>query len=215
MKFIVAAAAAMIAFFQSSPDHAAEASEAHVHIGHIMNLWQGTPGNMGLLAVAEAEAAIALQHAELAVADAANLGAIKAHSKHVVNAIDPGTEPKGPGRGYGVLRSAAGIIAHVELAGKSAGSSPNIRQHGEHVRASADNVIVRGRRIVDLGKRIGEAEDATVAYALATEILALAQQITHGLDANKDGIVSWAAGEGGLSQARDHMVFMQSGEGLN
>ncbi len=215
MKFIVVAAAAMIAFFQSAWHHAAEANEAHVHIGHVMDLWQGTPDNMGLLAVAEAEAAIAVQHAELAVADAANLGAIKAHAKHVVNAIDPGAESRGPGRGYGLLRSAAGVIAHVELAEKSADSSPNIKQHGEHVRASADNVIVWGRRIIDLGKRIGEAEEAIVAYALATEILAVAQQITNGLDANEDGNVSWAAGEGGLKQARKHMFFMKSGEGLN
>ena len=214
MKFIVVAAAAMIAFFQSAPHHAARANEAHAHIGHIMDLWQGTPDNMGLLAVAEAEAAIALQHAELAVADSENLGAIKAHAGHVVNAIDPGVEPRGPGRGYGVLRAAAGVIAHVELAEKSADSSPNIKQHGEHVRASADNVVVWGRRIVDLGKRIGEAEDAIVAYALATEILALTQQITNGLDANADGNISWAAGEGGLSQARDHMFYMKSGEGL-
>ena len=41
---------------------------------------------------------------------------------------------------------------------------------------------------------------------------ALAQELTAGLDANKDGRVNWDGPEGGLQQAQQHMEFMVKGE---
>ena len=50
-----------------------------------------------------------------------NLDSLKLHAGHVLNALDPSIEMKGPGSGYGVKRAAAGASQHVQLAAKSEG----------------------------------------------------------------------------------------------
>jgi hypothetical protein len=41
---------------------------------------------------------------------------------------------------------------------------------------------------------------------------ALAQQVTSGLDVNKDGQVGWQTGEGGLEQAQAQMQLILKGD---
>ena len=56
---------------------------------------------------------------------------------------------------------------------------------------------------------IGSRSGAAVA-----ELIAQTNNISNGLDANKDGTIGWQAGEGGLAQANQHMMLMMKGEGL-
>ncbi|MFQ5533608.1 MAG: hypothetical protein ACE5EM_02145 [Sphingomonadales bacterium] len=193
---------------------ATEANEAHQHIGHVMDAWQATPDRTGLLSAAEQEAQIALRHAGFAIAGPEDIAAIKLHTRHVLHAIDPRVEGSGPGKGFGVLRASAATIAHIKLAAKSADASRNVLTHAKHVEASADNVVSWCRRIINLGRRVGETPDAVTAYAIATEIRALLGNIVNGRDANGDGTISWGEDEGGLKQLREHMSYMKSGEGL-
>jgi hypothetical protein len=44
--------------------------------------------------------------------------------------------------------------------------------------------------------------------------VAVTTKLVDGVDANKDGQVSWEANEGGLTQAQAQMVIMLKGEGL-
>ena len=55
---------------------------------------------------------------------------------------------------------------------------------------------------------------AAEAAPLVTEVIAQTNNISNGLDANKDGTIGWQAGEGGLAQANQHMMLMMKGEGL-
>src|SRR5687767_15384809 len=70
------------------------------HIGHVQTSFMGTPMNQGLLPTAVAEAKIAAQHAALAMKASGNLDQMKLHAGHVLHAIDPSIEAKGPGLGY-------------------------------------------------------------------------------------------------------------------
>ncbi len=79
----------------------ADKNMAHIHIGHVMTGWKDTPNKSGLLPTAIAEAKVAAQHAGFAASKPATLAWIKTHIGHVLHAVDPSVEPKGPGLGYG------------------------------------------------------------------------------------------------------------------
>ncbi len=193
----------------------AQKNMAHVHIGHVMMSWNDTPDRMGLLPTAEAEARVAIQHAELAMKKPEDLDWIRLHVGHVVNACDPSAVPKGPGLGYGVVKAASGVAKHVGLAAQSEGASDNVKLHAVHVATSAENTVARCQQIVELGKKVMAAGSASEATPLVARIQELAGALIAGVDANGDGTVSWEKGEGGLAAARQHMMLMMKGEGMN
>lgn len=184
------------------------------HIGHVTTGFQGTPNGQGLLPTALGEAKVAAQHAALALKSEGNLDQMKLHVGHVLHALDPSAEPKGPGLGYGLTRAAQGVAQHIQLAAKAEGASKNVMTHSTHVATSAGNVVTWSAEIVAMAKEIRAATDATAAAGHVAHINMLAQQIVSGVDADKNGQVGWQAGEGGLQQAETHMNLLLKGEGL-
>lgn len=185
-----------------------------VHIGHIVNSFSDTPDKQGLLPVAIAEAKTAAQHAALAARAPTNLEGMKTHAGHVINAIDPTIEPKGPGLGYGVKRAAMGIATHIDLAAKSPGASQNVITHAAHVKMSAENTVARCDQIVAIAKQVQASTSAPAAAALVSQLVSLTSQLMTGVDANNDGKVTWEKGEGGLQQVQEHINLMLAGEKL-
>ncbi|NNE84672.1 MAG: hypothetical protein HKN28_11945 [Alphaproteobacteria bacterium] len=218
-KFGTATVAAVLLLSACSGQMAAEkakapANMAHAHMGHVTTSWKDTPDKMGLLPTAMAEAKIAKQHATLVLQQPANLAWLKTHTGHVINAVDPSVEAEGPGLGYGVMKAAAGVNQHINLAAGSDGASGNVKAHAEHVGTSAQNTVDWARLIVALGQRVQASDNAANATVMVSQINGLADQLISGTDANKDGKVTWVKGEGGLGQSELHMGFMSKGEGL-
>jgi hypothetical protein len=193
----------------------ASAQEAHAHIGHVMTAWPETPDGNGLLAVAQGEAAIALQHAEFALSNPTDLESIRLHSGHVLHAIDPIAIEGGPGLGYGLEKAAGGVTAHIGYAAASGDASDNVKTHAEHVAASARNVTVWSAEILRLIRQIETNGDAKHANIMAGNVKYLLVCAVNGCDANQDGTISWESGEGGLAQAEQHMQIMMRGEGID
>ena len=190
-----------------------QATMAHTHIGHVMDMWRDTPDQKGLLPTAIAEAEIAAQHAGLA-AKSTVLEAMKAHAGHVLHAVDPTIEVQGPGMGYGVKKAAMGAAQHIDFAAGSDGASANVKTHATHVSTSANNTVTRAEEIVALAQQIQGASSAAAAAPLTERLSMLAGQLVSGYDANGDGRIGWQEGEGGLEQANQHMGFMKKGEDL-
>jgi hypothetical protein len=186
----------------------------HTHIGHVMTMWKDTPSTQGFLPVAVADAKVASIHAGYMQKSSDNLDSIKLHAGHVLNALDPSIEPKGPGSGYGVKRAAAGALQHLQLAAKSEGASKSVLTHTEHVSASLENVGQWTDAAIATAQKVRAATSAAAAAPLVTELTQQLAAINNGMDGNKDGKVSWQTGEGGLEQAQMHMGFMMKGEGL-
>jgi hypothetical protein len=182
------------------------------HIGHVVNAFQDTPAEQGLLPMAFAEARVAIQHAGLAAKAPTNLEAMHTHAGHVINAVDPTVVTTGPGLGYGVKRAALGVATHIELAAKANGASANVIGHAAHIAMSARNTVTRVDSVVALARRIQAATSAADAAPLAAQLAVLTQQLIDGVDLNKDGKISWEAGEGGLQQAEDHVKLMLAAE---
>jgi hypothetical protein len=183
-----------------------------VHIGHVVNGFKDTPNGQALLTVAMTEARTAAQHATLAARNTSDLNYMKTHAGHVLNALDPTIEPKGPGLGYGLKRAATGVATHIELAAKAEGASPNVILHAKHVATAANNVVARCDQLIGIAKQIQAATDATAAAALVSQMISLSQQLIAGVDTNGDGRITWE--EGGLQQAQEHVTLMLAGEHL-
>ncbi len=193
---------------------AQQANPAHNHISHVMEAFGATPGGEGLLQVAEAEAAVAAQHARLATNDDTNLEWMKTHTRHVLHAVDPSRIEQGPGLGFGVRAAADGVAQHIGMAAGSEGASDAVRTHAGHVAEAATAVSERAARIVELTDQVERASDYTAAAELVRQIRTLADQLVSGADLDGDGRISWGGGEGGLEQVRQHMTFMIEAEGI-
>jgi hypothetical protein len=193
---------------------AAPVIPSHNHIGHVMTMWKDTPGTQGFLPVAIADAKVAAAHAGYMQKSPDNLDSMKLHAGHVLNALDPSIEMKGPGSGYGVKRAAAGASQHVELAAKSEGASKGVQTHAGHVTASLADVTQWTDAAIATAQKIRAATSASEAAPLVAELTAQINNISNGVDANKDGSIGWQTGEGGLAQANQHMMLMMKGEGL-
>jgi len=191
---------------------AVPAGPVGTHIGHVVNAFSDTPMNNGLLPTALAEARTASQHATLGARNPANLDAMKLHAGHVINALDPTIVPMGPGLGYGLKKAALGVANHIDLAAKAQGASVNVQTHATHIGTCARNTIVRADSMIVIAKRIQAATDAPAARALMNHLVSLGNQLVAGFDANADGRITTAEGEGGLQQAEEHVQLMLAGE---
>jgi hypothetical protein len=208
---------AVLLIGQSTAVQAAEQSKAPnqalAHIGHILDAWLDTPGRWGLLPTAERDADVARRHAALAISAPDDLAAIQTHIRHVLNAIDPAVENKGPGTGYGLIRAAAAISAHATLAARAPDASDTVKLHAKHVIASIDTVVERCQKVIALGQQILAEKAAAPALKKAYGVLQQVEWILTGHDVNGDGTISWDGGEGGLAQVRKHVAYMKQGEG--
>ena len=174
-----------------------EAIPAHLHLGHVMTNWRDTPGSRGFLPVAADEARVAVLHARLA-ARATSLDEIRLHAGHVLHALDPEVEPKGPGAGYGVKRATAGAQQHLDFAVKAEGATAGLTEHAAHVSAWLAQVLQVVDEAVATAQRARASLDAAAAAAAAADLEKLARRIS----------------EEGLAQAEMRMTPLLEAEGL-
>jgi hypothetical protein len=173
-----------------------EAIPAHLHIFHVMTNWRDTPGTRGFLPVAADEARIASTHAKLAM-KGPGIDEMKLHAGHVLNALDPSLEPKGPGAGYGVKKATAGAMQHLEFATKGEGMTANIANHAAPVSAALADVARLTDQAIAVAQKARAATDAADASKLVGELDSLTTQIASR-----------------LQEAQTHMTMMLKGEGL-
>jgi hypothetical protein len=176
-----------------------EAIPAHLHLGHVMTNWRDTPSSVRFLIAAISDARVAVTHAELAaMSSSGNLDEMNLHAGHVVNALDPSLEPKGPGSGYGLKKAVAGALQHLELAANSEGSSANMTMYAAQVSMSLKNVLQWADQATTTAQRIRAAKTASEAAPLVAELVDLVKKI----------------GEMDLQQAKRDMDLLMKGEGL-
>jgi hypothetical protein len=202
----------LLVFGAWSVTPSAQGATAATHIGHVLDSFNGTPMNMGLLPTAMAEAKTAAQHAGLA-AKSTTLAMVQTHAGHVINAIDPTIVAQGPGMGYGVKKAAQGVAQHAGLAAMAADANAMVKMHSMHVTTAANNVVAMADGIVAIAQKIRMSTSFEEAQKLAMEMQTKAEQLTTGVDADNNGQISWNTPEGGLNQAQQHMGFMKTAAG--
>ena len=190
-----------------------QGQQAPPHITHLSTGFNPTPEGQGLAATASTESGVAVLHANFAAGDLSDLGAMQRHAGHVVHALDPADGSGGPGLGYGLIRAAAGVATHVELAANFPGASANVRTHAQHVATIAGSVAQRAEAAVAVARRLRSATSIRRAAPLVAELRLLMYQIAEGGDVNGDGEVS-LDGEAGVQQLEAHVYLLLVGEGL-
>jgi hypothetical protein len=168
----------------------------HSHIGHVMTAWRDTPGTVGLLTVAESDTRVATAHA-LLTSKSSTLDDLKLHAGHVLHALDPSVEPKGPASGYGVKRAAAGALQHVGFAAAAEGASASVKARAGVVSGKLTETNAALERAIAAAQNIRAATSPVDGAALARELLTLIGEIGAGFD-----------------QAQQEMRAMMKGEGL-
>jgi hypothetical protein len=154
----------------------------HSHIGHVMTAWKDTPGTVGLLTVAISDARVAAAHA-LLTSKSSTLDDIKLHAGHVLHALDPEIEPKGPASGYGAKKATTGAAQHLGFAVAGEGASQILKSGAASVSAKLDAVQSAIARAVSTVGTIRGATAAPEGSKAAAELLSLTSDITSGLDA--------------------------------
>jgi hypothetical protein len=158
-----------------------EAYPPHLHMLHVMTNWRDTPGGVGLLIAAMSEAKVAVSHAKLAAANPSDLAGMKLHTGHVLNALDPDVESKGPGAGYGVRKGAAGAQQHLSFAIKADGATTSMITRAAQVLPPLSDVDKWTAEAVAVGQRVRAAATAAEAAPIVTHLAELTTQVADGL----------------------------------
>ena len=157
-----------------------EAIPAHLHIGHVMTNWRDTPGGRGFLPVAIDEARVAALHAGLA-AKSSKLEDLALHTGHVLHALDPAVEPKGPGAGYGVKKAAVGALQHLNFGVLADGATAAMALEAAQVSSSLSSVLQSVDQAIVAAQRIRAATDVAEAAGPAADLVAATRRIDEGL----------------------------------
>ena len=181
---------------------------AHVHIGHAMTHWKRTPDKMGLFIVAEKEAEIAHTQAKLALQKPIDLNRLKLNVGNVMHAIDPKTQKRGPGLGFGLKRALNESVSHITFASESKDATENVKAFITPFTQNTIATIERCDLILALGADIQKAESAQEAAALAEEVVILTEANLNGMSASGNGGAITGPDDYGLKQLRAQIEDM-------
>ena len=156
----------------------------HAHIGHVMTAWRDTPGTVGLLTIAASDTRVAVAHA-LLTSKSETLDDMKMHAGHVLHALDPTVEPKGPASGYGSKKATAGALQHVGFAATVEGASPIVKGHAATVSSKLTDTIAVIDRAIETAQKVRAAATSAEASTLAGELVSLISQIGEGVQSGQ------------------------------
>lgn len=154
---------------------------SHIHVGHTLTGWRGTPDNQGLLTTAEGEAKIVVDNALKAV-NASTLSEKKQHIKDALHAVDPKEQTTGKGMGYGLTRALVGSISHLEYAATSDDTSANIKAMVPVITEKAQSMTGASNQLKIFAQAAINASSTAEIDALLTEFLSTAKKIQTGSD---------------------------------
>jgi hypothetical protein len=140
---------------------------------------------------------VAVEHARLA-SQSASVDDIKLHAGHVLHALDPALEPKGPGAGYGVKQAATAAAQHLEFAVKAEGATSAITTYAARVSTSLTQAQEWVREAIETAQAIRTAADPAAAARAAGDLITLTRRIS----------------EDGLRPAHADMEGLLKAEGL-
>lgn len=181
---------------------------SHVHVGHALTGWHGTPNEQGLFVTAEQEAQIALEHAQYALANIQDVNKVKMHIRHVQQALDATLYKEGPGLGYGFIRAIGEARDHLIFAAESDDASDNIKQLAKQWELSINNIVEQSQLILRLSHELLASKSSDEITIFAEEIESLCRDNINGMELDGDGIKAHAENELGLVQLRQQLQIV-------
>jgi hypothetical protein len=152
----------------------------HAHIGHVMIAWRDTPGQVGLLTIAQSDTRIASAHA-LLLSKSSSLDDMKLHAAHILHALDPTLETTGPASGYGAKRAATGAIQHVGFTAAVDNASASVKSRAGTVNTALTNAIAAIDRGIAAAQKIRTSAQPADASASVRDLVSIVEEIGRGL----------------------------------
>ncbi len=170
---------------------------SHVHIGHVVDGWETTPDQAGLIVTAENFAQTAYEAAERAAQTDATLESRKRDVELLVAATYPEYSGKKQNSDDGNIQTAEfGIrtamnqaARHIEFSANSDDSSANVRAGARQFTVNSQAVIDRCDIIAALGTDLLGVDSAEQANMLTAELVNLTRANLYGEDLNGDGVI--------------------------
>ncbi len=188
-----------------------------------------TPGTVGYLLGLRAQAQLVDQHVSLTDLSmgAQDLAGIRRHAEHLVNLIeglhgehygdlDGDGRVLDPGDGFGLLSTSQGfgyveaVVVHAQTAIDAPDATEQVKLHMEHTMYGAMNAQTWAEQINAQALEMAAAPDVASAQAILEEMRPLAKALLEGVDANGNGQVEPAPGEGTVYLAYAHAQFASS-----
>ena len=107
---------------------------------------------------------------------------MKLHAGHVLHALDPSVEPRGPASGYGAKKAAAGALQHVGFAAAAEGATPGVKNQAAVVTATLNEANGAIDRAIAAAQNLRSAVTPADGAALARDLPALITAASAGLE---------------------------------
>ena len=167
----------------------------HAHIGHVMIAWRDTPGQVGLLTIAQSDTRIAAAHV-LLLSKSTSLDDVKLHAGHVLHALDPTLEATGPASGYGAKKAGAGAMQHVGFTAAVDNASAAVKSHASTVTATLTDAIAAIDRGIATAQKIRAAGPAVDAASAVRDLQSTVEEIGRGLQQSEQEMRAMMKAEG-------------------
>ena len=167
----------------------------HAHIGHVMIGWRDTPGQVGLLTIAQSDTRIAAAHV-LLLAKSTSLDDMKLHAGHILHALDPALEKAGPASGYGAKKAAAGAMQHVGFTAAVDNASATVKAQAAKVTATLTDASSAIDRTIAAAQKVRSAGSPADAAAPIREVESGVEEITRGLQQSEQEMRAMMKAEG-------------------
>ena len=148
----------------------------HAHIGHVMIAWRDTPGQVGLLTIAQSDTRIAAEHA-LLLSKSTSLDDMRLHAGHVLHALDPAVQKAGPASGYGAKKGATGAMQHVGFTAAVDNASPAVKSRAGTVNGTLTQAVAAIDRGIAAAQHVRAATQAADAAAPVRELSSIVEEI--------------------------------------
>jgi len=170
---------------------------AHVHIGHVVDGWETTPDQAGLIVTAENFAQTAYEAAGRAAQTDTTLESRKRDVELLVDAtyLEYLSKKKNSGDGniqtveFDVRTAMIKATRHIEFSASSDDSSANVRTGARQFSINSQAVIDRCDLIAALGSDTLGVDSAEQANMLTAELVNLTRANLYGEDLNGDGVI--------------------------
>ncbi len=177
---------------------------SHVHIGHAMTAWKGTPGEKGLFHTAEQEAVLILQYASQ---EPKNLDEIKEMIESIQHTLDPDLV-KREHPNYGFIKAITSARDHILYAADSQDASENIKSASKSIVQNIGEIIKRSNLMIALNNDILKSRNFEDAKLFVEEIKTLAKQNLKGVDLDNSGVIGNSPEEYGIKQLKHQINAM-------
>ncbi len=198
------------------------------HLRHLFVGFEETPNQIGLIVGLETHTLLVDEHTQqmLAAYQQDNLVETRRQAEIVHNLLvgnqagnygdlDADGTVSDPGDGFGLLLNGdqvgyiEGTISHTLYAMNMPDASLNIVIHGEHVLFCARNIETWAVELTTIMQQILMRENLdNETRALILQALSLSDRMKNGRDLNGNESIDPIAGEGGLTTALEHAIYM-------